>query len=247
MKIALAGPILALALTGSLHAAPVSISQDFESCTTVASCGVTVTFVADGTATSVNRRNRTDTINTSTTAGFDSFFGNANSPANHFLVIGDISGDISGEPNGQSAGGLSRASFGLGSLAAGSYTFEVGFDYVVDTNSVTGSPNFSPDDFKVLFESANPGGGLLATVLDLSATNIIKNSTPRQVGFSTTVGFSLASASNVFLSFSLQEYNGHNSSAAGIDNLSIMQVPEPGSLALTSLALLGLAVLRRRR
>jgi PEP-CTERM motif len=230
--------VVLVAFAGAAQSAPISFSQNFNACALGGSCGASVTFVADGTASSVNVRAANDAIDGNGSTGFDSFF------SSQFLAVGDISGNLSGEPNGQSNGGLSRASFSLGTLGAGSYRFRVGFDYVFDTNAGNGVSN--PDDFLVRFETGT-GTGALVDVLsigDVTTTGNVSNR--RQAGFSNLVAFTLASTSNVNLSFSLQEFNGQNSSAVGIDNLRVAQVPEPGSLMLAGLALLGLAACRRR-
>lgn len=229
-----ASGLLCLAALG-VNAAPIVITQDFETCANVAACGASVTFAGDASAASVNLRQANNTINTSVNDGFDGFFGS------RFMVIGDDSGNMAGEPNGQTNGALSRASFGLGNLDAGTYTFAVSFDYVADSRS----PAPNPDDFSVLFETAPGAASALATVLQ--ASDIAPNSAAfREVGFSWLGSFTLAAASDVYLSFELEEFNGDASAAAGIDNLSIRQIPEPGTLALVGLALVG-ASLRRRR
>lgn len=231
--------LLAASLTTGLcgfgHAAPVLITQDFNTCANVAACGATVTFVADGTANSVNLRAASNVLNTAINNGFGTSAGGFFS--SRFLAIGDIRGGIGGEPNGQFAGGLSRASFGLGNLGPGSYSFDVAFDYVFDSNNAN-----NPDDFLVRFETA-PGAADLVSVFSLLSAP--QNSAANRGTFAGTFSFSLAAASGVGLAFSVQEFNGNGSSAAGIDNLRIRQIPEPGSLALAGLALFGLAGMRR--
>ena len=223
---------LLLGLPWLAAAAPLGLTPNLETCDGPASCGSTVSCVAEGSAAAVNVRTAANAINTGANLGFDQFF------TSRFLVIGDISGDLSGEPNGQPGGALTRASFDLGLLAAGSYQFELGFDYVVDATQLN-----NPDRFLVRFETA-PGAGMLADVL--FHDGVPRNSAARRGQHSGLFGFSLAQASNVYLSFSLQEFNGNGSSAAGIDNLRLRQVPEPSGLALLALACAALAATRGR-
>lgn len=175
----------------------------------------------------VNIRPFDDVINRNTATGFDKFFETS------FLVIGDKQDSIANDPNN----GTTTASYSLGKLAAGTYSYFVEFDYVVDTNSANG---ISPDDFLVSFTGVDTGGLVLKT------DSIAQNATPRKKEFFNSVGFTLTQERDVNLSFSLIEESKNNSSAAGIDNLTIQQVPEPGSFALGAMALLSLAAVRRR-
>jgi hypothetical protein len=208
---------MAMLLAHGANAALINISQNFESCTDVA-CGAVVTYVgANSLKNAINHRDEMNVINTpAATFSFDNFFttSHPNNNYNDFLVIGDRTDNITGDNVG-----LTRASFSLSDLAAGSYNFLVSFDYVVDTNSSTQDTStpkkyFSPDDFLVRFET-DTGTGALKDVLSID--NIYRNET-RQYRFSKNVGFTLATDSKVYLSFSLDEGANDNSSAAGIDN-----------------------------
>jgi hypothetical protein len=191
----------------------------------------------EATAAAINIRLGNNQINTSGDSGFDSFF--AATP-NRFLVIGDNTGNIGGEPNGQPSFTLTEAVFDLGVLGAGQHRLVISFDYAFDTNQEPGTAGTSSDDY---FSVELLAGAFQETVL--SFDGVLQNDPSRKGHFNEVRDITLASASNVSLAFGLLENPGTGSSAAGIDNLKVAELPEPGSLALFSMGLIGLGFARR--
>ena len=165
---------------------------------------------------------------------FDGFFG---SSANKFLVLGDNSGDLSGAPNGGTGSSSSNFSlmqidFPLFAAQGAPLWLTIEFDYVFDANNTSNS-----DDFWVELVLA-----------DNSTINLLNHTAPSATTrgtFSTMIAF--PSVAPTALRFNLKEYAGTGSSAVGIDNIAVRAIPEPASLALFGLGLLGLGGIRAGR
>jgi len=233
----LAGALLLTGLAQAAHAA-VLLDEDFND----NAATYTTIFAGEADASSINIRLGNNVINTNVNAGFDSFFG-AN--PNRFLVIGDNTGNLGDEPNGQTSGAISIAKFDLGLFGVGLHSLGINFDFAFDTNQAPGAAgnNRNTDDF---FVALLDGSDNLIDEL-LRFDDVLRNEADRKGNFSQAVDIALASASNVYLAFGLFEYNGTSSSAVGIDNILVQSVPEPGSMALLSLGLLGLGFARRNK
>nr|WP_304747027.1 PEP-CTERM sorting domain-containing protein [Rhodoferax sp.] len=228
---------LLLAGLGQPVFAAVLLNEDFND----NAATYTTILGGEATASAINIRLASNAINTAVNAGFDFFFG-ASSSTNRFLVIGDNAGNLGLEPDGQSIGALSIAKFDLGLWGGGLHSLAIGFDYAFDTNQAPGTAGTrSPDDFFVLLLDGSDNQ------IDelLSFDDVLRNEASRKGNFNQVVNFSMAGASNVYLAFGLTEANGTSSSAVGIDNIQVQSVPEPGSLVLLSLGLLGLGFARR--
>jgi hypothetical protein len=230
--VCLAGALM-LGGLGQAHASLPLISVDFTE-------PYTVIVGGEASPDAINIRSASDTINTSVNAGFDSFFGTA---PNNFLVIGDNAGDLGGDPDGQPFGALSVAKFDLGLFGAGSWSLDVGFDFVFDTDLAP--PARSEDYF---FVALLDGSDNLVLEL-MNFVDVQRNEASHRGSFSQMVDFSLASPGNVYLAFGLNEVIDSSSSAVGIDNLQVSAVPEANTylMLLAGLGFIGLRCAGRNR
>jgi hypothetical protein len=199
---------------------------------------VLTSFTGDASANSFNIRLGSNSIdldsNPSLTFGdndFDNFFGTS---ANKFLVLGDNSGDLSSAPDGGTTGSssLMQIDFPLFAAQGAPLWLTIEFDYAFDANNTSNS-----DDFLVEL--------VLADNSTISLLNHTAPSATTRGTFSTMIAF--PSVAPTALRFNLKEYAGTGSSAVGIDNLAVRAIPEPASLALFGLGLLGLGGIQAGR
>ncbi len=194
---------------------------------------------ADAAAFNVRQGNNTiDGNSGSPTLGngnFDNFFGPA---SNQFAVIGDNAGGLGGAPNGGTGGNSSATmtlSFGLASITLQDpQRLNISFDFVFDANNVS-----NPDD---LFVNLALADNSLVSLLSITGGPTVAS----RGTYSNTIDFANLAAAPSFLSFTLVEKGGNGSSAVGLDNLNVTAIPEPGTLALLGLGLLGMSALRKR-
>jgi hypothetical protein len=232
----LTGVLVLISVGQSAHAV-VLLDENFDD----NAATYTGVFAGEADANAINIRPASDVINTDVDNGFDSFFG-ASTSGNFFLVIGDDTGGIDGTPGGLGGvGAISIANFSLGTFGAGLHSLGISFDFAFDTDQDTDVVGPIPGPFFVslLDDSDN----LLQSLLNFD--DVLRNEADRKGSFNQAVDLALASATNVRLSFGLFEFPPVSSSAVGVDNILVQAVPEPGSLALLSLGLLGLGYARR--
>lgn len=236
----LAAALLLTGLGQPVYAA-LPLNEDFND----NSATYTTILGGESLANAINIRLASDAINTGVNTGFDSFFG-ASTSTNRFLVIGDISSGLGGEPDGQPIfGALSVAKFDLGLLGLGLHSLDISFDYAFDTNQAPGTVGTrSPDDFFVRLLDGSDN----QIIELLSFNDVLRNEANRKGNFNQVVNFTLASASNVYLAFGINEVSDANSSAVGIDNIQALAVPEAETYALmlAGLGLIGLRCVRRK-
>ena len=188
--------------------------------TTVLQPGITDSWV------NIRRHNNAIDGGTVSNNNFDNFFAAA---AGNFMVLGDSDANLVGDESGTSSISIPF------SIPVHGTSLTISYDLVFDSTVAN-----SDDDFDV-----DLLGTPVSEVQFVGAP--VRNSGTRGNFTQTFTGSALAAlGTNQALTFQLVEATGTGSSAVGIDNIRVSFAPEPTSLALVGIALLGVGALSRR-